>query len=674
MGLASRDRSTVRIMKLFKVSVRGKILGTIILVSTLVVLCGAYLLSDALRESKGIGRYLEAHAERYQAMEQDIGQGEFTVARVLGSDPALASALESDAQAELQAVAKRLVDDLSGSLAPDLLLISNATGHTYPGPGLTHLEDSDWRGSRLYQDLRSGTLVRAKPAVLGRKAYRVSGSPVQKDGRIVGVVLVGQKLDTWFRHVARRSQNKEPEKQHRISLVEDDDHVLASALPRSMYAQLLQAIQKPKQVQDGSEGTIPVLDMGKFGDYDFWKWPAIGYRGPGDPESNKLGTYYLIRSRYHRTSKLQEDLYTLLTVFAAGLLIAVIMGYLLAIQITRPLRRYIQATQDLTRGKADLSKRLEVETRDELGVLAHNLNRVFAKIHSLAAGVQRSAFQVNASSGEISAVSKQMLSDVKKQATKVGNSTAAVTELSSSIQQVAENAAEATRTAKQSGEAVTRAIERLQSIRTTVEDAARRIGALGESGKRIGNIVEVIRQISEQTTMLALNAAIEAAHAGEHGRGFAVVADEVSSLAKRTGQSARDIEDLIATIRSQTSEAVHVMQDGTRVVEEGTGLVEATLADLKTLISVIDDTAAAVQEQAIASDEIARNMDAVQSIADNVVLSTETAVQQSDSLQGLAEDLEQSVKGFRIDPEQLALDEAELKALPEPESRNTDEN
>ena len=138
---------------------------------------------------------------------------------------------------------------------------------------------------------------------------------------------------------------------------------------------------------------------------------------------------------------------------------------------------------------------------------------------------------------------------------------------------------------------------------------------LGESGKRIGNIVEVIRQISEQTTMLALNAAIEAAHAGEHGRGFAVVADEVSSLAKRVGQSARDIEDLIATIRDQTGEAVRVMQDGSREVEEGTGLVENTLADLKTLVSVIDDTASAVQEQAIASDEIARNMDAVQRIA-----------------------------------------------------------
>jgi methyl-accepting chemotaxis protein len=207
-----------------------------------------------------------------------------------------------------------------------------------------------------------------------------------------------------------------------------------------------------------------------------------------------------------------------------------------------------------------------------------------------------------------------------------------------------------------------------------VEDAADRIATLGESGKRIGNIVEVIRQISEQTTMLALDAAIEAAHAGEHGRGFSVVADEVSSLAKRTGQSARDIEDLIATIRDQTSEAVRVMQDGKGVVEDGTGLVEATLADLKALVLVIDDTAGAVQEQAIAADEIARNMDAVQHIAENVVDSTETAVSQGDRLQSLAAELQLSVKGFRIDSDQLALDEAELKALPDKqESRSHDD-
>src|SRR5205814_6077646 len=119
-------------------------------------------------------------------------------------------------------------------------------------------------------------------------------------------------------------------------------------------------------------------------------------------------------------------------------------------------------------------------------------------------------------------------------------------------------------------------VQRMESIRAAVADAADKMRELGESSKRIGNIVEVIRQISEQTSMLALNASIEAAHAGEQGRGFAVVADEVSSLARRVGQSAKDIEDLIATIKDQTAEAVTSMQSGTREVEEGTRLVVST--------------------------------------------------------------------------------------------------
>ena len=203
--------------------------------------------------------------------------------------------------------------------------------------------------------------------------------------------------------------------------------------------------------------------------------------------------------------------------------------------------------------------------------------------------------------------------------------------------------------AEKSNVAVTSAVTRMQDIRTSVEDAADKMRDLGESSKRIGNIVEVIRQISEQTSLLALNASIEAAHAGEQGRGFAVVADEVSSLARRVGQSAKDIETLIQTIKEQTSEAVSSMQVGTREVEEGTQLVTMTLTDLQNLINVVKDTAAAVQEQAMVSDEIARSMDAVQSIATEVLSGSEESVVQAEQLHELAFALEQSVNGFNID-------------------------
>ncbi|HEX3774628.1 MAG TPA: methyl-accepting chemotaxis protein [Polyangiaceae bacterium] len=645
-----------------KLSLRGKIMGTIIIVTAVVVALGAWKASDQIRAAEGTGQYLKRDFNRELELGNERGTAELSVVKVLASDADLGAALAAGDATKINDAERRTLDALQGTAAPDLFAIVDTQGAIFGVPAARRPSEGEWRSSRLFSDLREGKVVHGKFGLIDRHVYRLSATPVKNGDKLVGAVLLGQDLARWFEEVATRSGTS-ADNQYHFALVMDEQEVVASALPPGENALLLKAMRHPETVRDGND-TVRVLDFGDKGLVDFWTAPVTGYTGSNDPDTSMLGSLYLVRSRESKTQAVHQELWQVAAVFGFGLLLALVMGFLLAVQITSPLRRYIGATEALSRGQGDLSKRLEVETKDELGELAGNLNRVFAKIHSLAAGVQRTAFQVNASSGEISGMSRKLLDGAKEQAAKVSNSTAAVTELSSSIQQVAENAAEATRTAKQSGEAVTRAIERLQLIRKTVEEAAQRIAALGESGKRIGNIVEVIRQISEQTSMLALNAAIEAAHAGEHGRGFAVVADEVSSLAKRTGQSARDIEDLIAAIRDQTGEAVRSMQLGTREVEEGTGLVETTLADLKTLISVIDDTASAVQEQAIASDEIARNMDAVQRIAGAAVGSSENAVAEGERLQRLAEELEQSVKGFKIDPERVALDDAELKALP----------
>ena len=644
-----------------RISVRGKIIGTVALVTAGALVAGAWFAIGAVSEAKQRGRYLEMPFQRYRERIETGDPGVDAVAQLFASDPGLVAALESGDGAAIKRAADRLAKAVEATLSPKRLVLSDSAGNTYPVGKFMSLSSTTWREYKMYQDLiRQGSLSK-NVAIIAREPYLVSGAPIRSDdGAAIGAVLIAKPLENLFWDLAAASHENKYQ-QHRFSLF-GNGHIATSALDKSEREELLWAWDHQLSVPDGDD-SVPVLRLqGRL--FDFWAEPLVGYERRN---LHTLGTLLLVTQRDEAAGAWAEYRKVGLP-FLGLLLVAVIAGWWVAIAITRPLRRYILATQGLARGQGDLTQRLEVSSRDELGSLASNLNRVFAKIHTLAAGVQRSAFQVNASSGEISAVSKQMLDSAKEQAGKISNSTAAVTELSSSIQQVAENAAEATRTAQQSGQAVQRAIARLGQIRSTVEDAAGRISALGESGKRIGNIVEVIRQISEQTSMLALNAAIEAAHAGEHGRGFAVVADEVSSLAKRTGQSAKDIEDLIDTIRDQTSEAVRVMGEGTREVEEGTGLVEATLADLQSLVNVINDTAAAVQEQAVASDEIARNMDAVQRITTGVVASSEQAVAQGDQLLTLANELEQSVGGFKIDPERVALDEQELKALPEPKT------
>ncbi|HEV8323838.1 MAG TPA: methyl-accepting chemotaxis protein, partial [Myxococcota bacterium] len=142
--------------------------------------------------------------------------------------------------------------------------------------------------------------------------------------------------------------------------------------------------------------------------------------------------------------------------------------------------------------------------------------------------------------------------------------------------------------------------------------------------------------------------AIEAARAGEQGRGFAVVADAVGQLATRVGTSATDIEALIASIKEQTETSVTTMQAGNREVESGASLVNDTLRHLTAIIGTVQDTARSVKEQAIVSDEIARNMEEVRRIANDMLNASKEAVVQGENLHSLAVGLEESVKGFKL--------------------------
>jgi methyl-accepting chemotaxis protein len=505
---------------------------------------------------------------------------------------------------------------------------------------------------------RGGSAFAHRIQVIDGVPYQMSALPIRGPrDQVVGGMLVGVKLERLFAEFADQSDDQ-VDNQIRPTLI-DGTTVLASAWPADHRAELARAMQADKVVRvtlgDDSRDVIRLKD----GDYDYYSNDAFeGYKA-GD--AGAVGRLVITRSRatlFDPASHLPW--LEIASAIAASVIIALGMGLL----ITRPIKQFVRQSRDLLQGDTNLTHRLVIRSHDEVSDLADNINQVFARLHQLAAGVQSAAFQVGASSAEISAASRQMLSGLKDQTLKIESSTTAVTELSASIQQVAGNAAQATDVAEQSSTSVTSAVERMESIRAAVADAADKMRELGESSKRIGNIVEVIRQISEQTSMLALNASIEAAHAGEQGRGFAVVADEVSSLARRVGQSAKDIETLIQTVKEQTQAVMASMDVGTREVASGSQLVTGTLNGLGRLISVVKDTAGAVHEQAVVSDEIARNMDSVRQIATEVLSGSEESVVQAERLHELAFELEESIGGFNLDGQRLAAQNPARPARP----------
>jgi methyl-accepting chemotaxis protein len=617
---------------------------------------GGAMLVQKETQFRNRGNFLAKHFARYTFYQDRTGRDMTGATEILAGDTGLRAAIASDATGgpeaagAVEAIAKPMHDRIVKSengLKPDLFLVFNTNGRLLWAPKDSPVDPERMSSIAAVEKARGGTPFAHRIQIIGDVPYQVSALPIRAltGDDVIGGIAIGRKLQRMFDEYATQT-DENADLRYRPALV-DGTTVLASAMPGEKSA-FVKASQAPVRVTVGAD-TREVIRM-KDADYDFYVEDVDGYKG-ADPAT--IGKLYLARGRSQVVDPAKKLPWLEIAVgTGASIVIALLLGF----WITRPIKQFVRQSRDLLQGDTDLTQRIVVNSRDETADLADNINQVFARLHILANDVQSAAFHVGASSAEISAASKQMLGGLKDQTLKIEGSTTAVTELSASIQQVASNAAQATEVAEQSNTAVVSAVDRMTQIRSSVEDAASKMRDLGESSKRIGNIVEVIRQISEQTSMLALNASIEAAHAGEQGRGFAVVADEVSSLARRVGQSAKDIEALIQTVKEQTQAAIASMESGRRDVENGAALVTTTLTGLGQLITVVKDTAVAVHEQAVVSDEIARNMDAVRTIAGEVLSGSEESVVQAQRLHELAFQLEESIGGFNLDGHKIGGD------------------
>jgi methyl-accepting chemotaxis protein len=650
------------------------LLACILLAGTL-IFGGTMVFKDqAVLRSRGT--WMVKHLRRYEFYQEKVGKSMTGLVELLVGDPELRAAVANSGKGAaaptppdktpapapnpapapaapattevegptLAVLGKAIFDRLSSknSIQPDLFAIFNTNGKLlYVSPN-TSIDANNTSTVAGIEKARSGSSFMHRISLIEGTVYQVTALPIRAPGQeqVVGGMLVAVKLQRMFNEYAEQT-DENPDGRFRPTLL-DGSTVYATAVPGNPN-DIGRAMQPDKLVKITVGRDTSLVVRLKDQDFDQYGEDLDGYR---NADAATLGKLYIMRSRTTVVDPAKK-LPMLEILVGIGLSILIATG--LAFWVTRPIKQMVKQSRDLLAGDTDLTQRIVVNSRDETADLAENINQVFARVHSLAVGVQGAAFQVGASSAEISAASREMLGGLKDQTLKIESSTTAVTELSASIQQVAGNAAQATEVAEQSSTAVNDAVSRMDQIRASVEDAAIKMKDLAESSKRIGNIVEVIRQISEQTSMLALNASIEAAHAGEQGRGFAVVADEVSSLARRVGQSAKDIEALIQTVKEQTAAAIVSMEHGTREVGNGSALVTSTLTGLGQLISVVKQTANAVTEQAMVSDEIARNMDAVRHIATDVLSGSEESVVQAERLHELAFELEESIGGFNLD-------------------------
>jgi len=348
-----------------------------------------------------------------------------------------------------------------------------------------------------------------------------------------------------------------------------------------------------------------------------------------------------------------------------GLGILLVMALLTSWFVARQLNELgniANALADIAEGDGDLTRRLDVRSQDEVGLLADKFNKFVDRLHQMVKNVREVSVALTQGADHAAASATQASKRIRTQQDEITMVATAVTEMASATAEIASNAENTAKNATQSVQLGEDGFAQMQQSKQSIDQlaqeltgAVRIISELEVHANEISTILSTIRGIAEQTNLLALNAAIEAARAGEQGRGFAVVADEVRVLSQRTHASTEEIQTKIAGLQKVTTTAVSVMTESHKLVETSVADVNQTGASLQAISEAIQQIsdmatqiASAAEEQSLVTADINMNTESVREVSDQLAQEAQDSVQQAKSLHTMAQELNKEISRFKL--------------------------
>lgn len=374
----------------------------------------------------------------------------------------------------------------------------------------------------------------------------------------------------------------------------------------------------------------------------------------------------------------------LFIVMFIGAAIATLGSFLFTRAFVRPLQEMNRQLRDIAEGEGDLTKQLQINSRDEAGELAQSFNKMLTSLKSLMQQIAQTSQQVDLSSDTLTSQSEQSaemtralastLQDLAQGSKTTLHTTAesltAMQEMAIGIQQVAETASTVSdaadvmgQEAAQGNDSLNRVMSQMTIINDSSDHVEKQVRILGEQSQQIGNIVDVITSIADQTNLLALNAAIEAARAGEQGKGFAVVADEVRKLAEQSKQSADQIAALILSIQHDTTNVINAISSNTKETAAGMEVVDETKEAFQKIMQSIGGVSTQLHDISAVTEQMSASIEEVTASSEEMARIASRATDSSEHVTVTAKEQLASIEQMASSAKEMAQQADELQGL-----------